>query len=69
MLLIHGNKDRRVPFGQSVEFYHALKRLDKKVKLVQYEGNGHVFSHINVVDDMLAVSLEFFNDPEKFVNK
>ena len=69
VLLIHGNSDRRVPFGQSVEFYDALKRLDKKVKLVQYEGNGHSLSHINVADDMLAVSLEFFDDPEKFIDK
>ena len=69
ILLIHGNSDRRVPIGQSIEFYDALKRLGKSVKFYQYEGNGHSFSHISASEDMIAISLEFCEDPYKFINK
>ena len=64
-LIIHGEKDIRVPLGQSIELYTALKRMGKKVKFYQYEGNGHSFKHINAYDDMLVASLDFFEDPEK----
>ena len=33
-LIIHGNKDRLVPFGQSVLFYNALKQNDKSVVML-----------------------------------
>ena len=68
-LIIHGDIDRRVPLGQSIELYTALKTMGKKVKFYQYEGNGHSFKHVSAADDMIAVSLAFFEDPEKDVSQ
>ena len=65
VLIIHGAEDRRVPLGQSIELYSALKRLGKKVKLYQYDLNGHSFKQISHNDDMIAVSLNFFENYDK----
>jgi acetyl esterase/lipase len=40
-LIIHGNKDRLVPFGQSVLFYCALKQNDKSVVMYKLDGADH----------------------------
>ena len=68
VLIIHGSKDRRVPIGQSIELYTALKRMGKKVIFYQYDENGHSFKHVCAGDDMIAVSLEFFKDPDNFTD-
>jgi acylaminoacyl-peptidase len=65
ILIIHGSEDRRVPLGQSVELYTELKRMGKKVKFYQYDNNGHSFKQISGLDDMIAVSLEFFENFKK----
>ena len=65
VLIIHGSEDRRVPIGQSIELYTALKRMGKKVKFYQYDYNGHSFNQISHSDDMLAVSLDFFENFNK----
>ena len=64
-LIIHGSIDRRVPIGQSIELYTALKRMGKKVKFFQYDSNGHSFKHISAADDMIAESIEFFENHDK----
>jgi dipeptidyl aminopeptidase/acylaminoacyl peptidase len=40
-LIFHGEKDERVPLGQSLESYRTLKRLGVPVKLVVYPEQGH----------------------------
>ena len=65
ILIIHGAEDRRVPLGQSIELYTALKRMGKKVKFYQYDYNGHSFKHISHSDDMILVSIEFFENYNK----
>jgi dipeptidyl aminopeptidase/acylaminoacyl peptidase len=40
-LIFHGEKDDRVPLGQSQESYRTLKRLGVPVKLVIYPDQGH----------------------------
>jgi len=40
LLLVHDKNDYRVPFGQSMELFNALRRLGKRVWLLQY-GRGH----------------------------
>ena len=65
ILIIHGSEDRRVPIEQSIELYTALKRMGKKVKFYQYDYNGHSFNQISHADDMLAVSLDFFENFNK----
>ena len=69
VLIIHGSNDRRVPIGQSIELYTALKRMGKKVKFYQYDENGHSFKHVCAGDDMIAVSLEFLNDIDNLTNE
>lgn len=41
VLIFHGNKDRIVPFGQSVLLYEALKQHDKEVYCYQLKGADH----------------------------
>jgi dipeptidyl aminopeptidase/acylaminoacyl peptidase len=40
-LIFHGEKDERVPLGQSQETYRTLKRLGVKTQLVVYPDQGH----------------------------
>jgi dipeptidyl aminopeptidase/acylaminoacyl peptidase len=40
-LIIHGNKDRLVPFSQSVMLYNALKQNNKSVTMYKLDGADH----------------------------
>jgi dipeptidyl aminopeptidase/acylaminoacyl peptidase len=40
-LILHGANDQRVPIGQPMEFYRALKDRGKTVELVFYPREGH----------------------------
>ena len=44
LLIMHGMNDERVPIGQPMEFYRALKDRGKTVELVWYPREGHSFS-------------------------
>lgn len=44
LLMLHGSADERVPIGQPMEFYRALKDRGKTVELVFYPREGHGFS-------------------------
>jgi dipeptidyl aminopeptidase/acylaminoacyl peptidase len=44
LLILHGGNDERVPIGQPMEFYRALKDRGKTVELVFYPREGHGFS-------------------------
>lgn len=41
LLLMHNDNDNAVPFAQSIELFTALRRLQKRVWLLQYSGEGH----------------------------
>ena len=41
LLILHGGNDERVPIGQPMEFYRALKDRGKQVELVFYPREGH----------------------------
>ncbi len=41
LLLLHNDEDGHVPFEQGIEFYLALRRLDKKAWLLNYRGEPH----------------------------
>jgi dipeptidyl aminopeptidase/acylaminoacyl peptidase len=41
LLILHGGSDQRVPTGQSMEYYRALKDRGKTVQLVFYPREGH----------------------------
>lgn len=41
LLIMHNDADGAVPWYQGIELFTALKRLDKKVWLLQYNGEDH----------------------------
>ncbi len=41
LLIMHNKGDKLVPWTQSVQFYTALRRLQKKVWMLQYDEGGH----------------------------
>ncbi len=58
-LIIHGNKDRLVPFGQSVLLYDALRQNDKSVVMYKLDGADHGGSPF-WTDDVLKIVDDFF---------
>jgi dipeptidyl aminopeptidase/acylaminoacyl peptidase len=44
LLILHGGSDQRVPIGQPMEYFRALKDRGKTVELVFYPREGHGFS-------------------------
>jgi acetyl esterase/lipase len=52
-LIIHGSKDRKIPFGQSVMLFEALKKVKKTAECYQLKGADHggsAFWTKNVLD-------------------
>jgi dipeptidyl aminopeptidase/acylaminoacyl peptidase len=41
LLLLHNDEDGAVPFEQGIEFFLALRRLDKEAWLLNYRGEPH----------------------------
>jgi dipeptidyl aminopeptidase/acylaminoacyl peptidase len=41
VLILHNDNDGAVPWYQGIEFFTALRRLQKPVWLVNYNGDGH----------------------------
>ncbi|HEY4062363.1 MAG TPA: prolyl oligopeptidase family serine peptidase [Puia sp.] len=51
LLMMHNIKDVQVPWGQAIEWFTALRRLKKKVWLLQYDTEGHgIREEINQLD-------------------
>ncbi|MEG2277962.1 MAG: prolyl oligopeptidase family serine peptidase, partial [Odoribacter sp.] len=44
LLICHCDKDEAVPFSQGMEFYFAMRRLQKPAWLLNYRGEGHFLS-------------------------
>lgn len=62
-LIVHGNKDRLVPFGQSVLLYEKLKSENKEVEFYQLDGADHGGAPfwqkevLDIVDNFIKKSL------------
>jgi dipeptidyl aminopeptidase/acylaminoacyl peptidase len=41
LLMMNNKEDAIIPFEQGLEFFTALRRLKKKVWMLQYDGEGH----------------------------
>jgi dienelactone hydrolase len=41
LLMMHNKQDDNVPYTQGIEFYTALRRLGKRVWMLQYDGSDH----------------------------
>ncbi len=55
LLIEHGDEDGAVPWYQSIEYYLALRRLDKDVIFLQYRGEPH---HLKKYPNKLDYSIK-----------
>jgi dipeptidyl aminopeptidase/acylaminoacyl peptidase len=61
LLIMHGLNDERVPIGQPMEFYRALKDRGKTVELVWYPREGHSNSEYYHQRDQIRRELEWMS--------
>jgi dipeptidyl aminopeptidase/acylaminoacyl peptidase len=61
-LIVVGDSDAECPAAQSQEFWHALKTLGVKTKLVIYENEGHHFRNPAHIEDRLKRTIDWFNE-------
>ena len=61
ILLLNTENDQAVQFSQGVEFFLALRRLGKKVWMLQYEGEDHFLTNEKDALDYTIRLFEFFN--------
>jgi len=65
VLLVHGERDLRVPVSQAYQFYSALKHYNADVKLVIYPREYHgIREYVHQIDCMNRV-LEWFEGHDK----
>ncbi len=60
-LIQHGEKDARVPLGQGLEFYNALKRRGVPVKMVVYPRTPHGPREPKLLLDVMQRNIDWFN--------
>jgi dipeptidyl aminopeptidase/acylaminoacyl peptidase len=61
LLILHGEKDARVPIGQATELYTALRLLGRDVEYVRYPREGHGLREAAHQADALQRSLDWFD--------
>ncbi|GAB3651583.1 prolyl oligopeptidase family serine peptidase [Echinicola sediminis] len=61
LLMLHNDKDGAVDFTQGLEYYNALRRLQKPVVMVQYKGENHGLSKLENKKDYSVRMMEFFD--------
>jgi dipeptidyl aminopeptidase/acylaminoacyl peptidase len=61
-LILVGERDGECPTPQSYEYWHALKTLGVKTRLVVYPGEGHIFQQPEHRADAVARAAEWFAD-------
>jgi len=61
LLLVHNEKDWAISWLQSVEFFTALRRLNKSVWMLQYDNEGHTIEdRLNQIDLTIRMG-QFFD--------
>lgn len=61
ILIVHNKEDYSVPWSQGVEWFMALRRLGKRVWMLQYDGEGHgVHQKVNQLDYTIRTQ-QFFD--------
>lgn len=62
-LLMHGDRDKRVPFNQSELLYEALKKNDVEATLIKVKGGGHGpgFSNPEIIEIVQAFFDKYLN--------
>ena len=61
LLLFHCDADEAVPYSQGMEFYFAMRRLQKPAWLLNYKGEGHFLSHREAMKDWTQRMLQFLD--------
>jgi dipeptidyl aminopeptidase/acylaminoacyl peptidase len=61
LLMMNNQEDGQIPFTQGISFFRALRRLGKKVWMLQYEGEGHVLSESQNELDFTIRMKQFFD--------
>jgi dipeptidyl aminopeptidase/acylaminoacyl peptidase len=61
LLIMHNKNDNAVPWGQAVEFFIALRRLEKPVWMLQYDNESHGLSDPNNQMDYTYRITQFFD--------
>jgi len=61
LLMMSNAGDRNVPFAQGVEFFTALRRLGKKVWMLQYDEGSHSVERGAGAEDYSIRMFQFFN--------
>jgi dipeptidyl aminopeptidase/acylaminoacyl peptidase len=61
LLMMHNENDGIVPFDQSIEFFLAMKRLNKKAWLLNYPGENHTIKNLNNKKDFTLRMQQFFD--------
>jgi dienelactone hydrolase len=60
LLITHNPSDNNIPWRQGVELYMALRRLNRKVWMLQYDNSGHNMFGDDAVDYTLRLT-QFFD--------
>jgi dipeptidyl aminopeptidase/acylaminoacyl peptidase len=61
LLMMHNDADGAVPWYQGIEFYMALRRLNKPVWMLNYNGQGHGLSQRQDKTDFAIRMMQFFD--------
>jgi dipeptidyl aminopeptidase/acylaminoacyl peptidase len=61
LLMMNNMEDGIVPFAQGIELFTALRRLNKKVWLLQYDGETHSISDPKAKKDYTIRMDQFFD--------
>jgi len=61
LLMMNNAGDNNVPFAQGVEFFTALRRLGKKVWMLQYDEGSHSLERGEGAEDYSIRMFQFFN--------
>jgi dipeptidyl aminopeptidase/acylaminoacyl peptidase len=60
LLMIHNDQDDAVPWYQGVEYFLALRRLEKEVYLLNYNGQPHNLTNRAAARDFSVRMFQFF---------
>lgn len=61
LLMMHNDADGAVPWYQGIEYYMALRRLDKPVWMLNYNGQGHGLTQRHHRTDFAKRMMQFFD--------
>jgi dipeptidyl aminopeptidase/acylaminoacyl peptidase len=61
LLIMHNDMDGTVPWYQGIELFNALRRLDKPVWMLTYNGEDHNLTKRPNMKDLTIRMMQFFD--------